>query len=291
MTHELFFDRHADCKVCAETTKWGFLYLESRKGEQKTFEIVDTFTLVFILEGDALVSCNEFTDVHFKAGEMFLLPINSSCSWQALSDTNCLILNGSNDLAPCDKVALSEQADRWLNVVPSFKALAIKPRMEDYLYTVKRYMDDGITCPHMYKAKERELSMIFRAYYSPQELLEFFIPTVRNTYEFERFVMNNYLKMKGVKEFVDLSGMNLSTFNRKFKAHFKQSPYQWLIKQKSKHIYHALIATDQSLSSIAREFYFSDASHFNRYCKNLFGASPSEIRSQARLKRRAAGHG
>ena len=283
MKQELFFDRHADCKICTESTNRGFLYMESCKGEKKTFEITDTFTLVFILKGKALVSCNEFTNVYFKAGEAFLLPVKSSCMWEALTDTECIVLNGSNDVSPCDKQALANHADRWLNVIPDFKALPIKPRMEEFLYSVKNYLNDGITCLQMHRVKEREMSMLLRAYYSPQELFEFFIITVRNTYEFEWFIMNNYLKMKGVKEFVDLSGMNVSTFNRKFKTHFKQSPYQWLIKQKSKHIYHALTATDKSLASISKEFYFSDASHFNRYCKTMFGTSPSELRRQASL--------
>ena len=93
--------------------------------------------------------------------------------------------------------------------------------------------------------------------------------------------------MKGVKEFVDLSGMNLSTFNRKFKTHFNQSPYQWLIKQKSKHIYHELSTTNKSLATIARDFHFADASHFNRYCKAMFGASPSKIRENILNGKRA----
>ena len=69
------------------------------------------YTCFHTRRGGAFVSCNEFTDVHFKAGEIFLLPINSSCTWHTLSDTNCLILNGSNDQSPCDKIALSELAD------------------------------------------------------------------------------------------------------------------------------------------------------------------------------------
>ena len=113
-----------------------------------------------------------------------------------------------------------------------------------------------------------------------EELVPFFFPTVRRTHAFESFIMNNYLKVKGVQEFVDLSGMNLSTFNRKFKSHFKQSPYQWLIQQKSKHIYHDLSATNKTFAAIAREYDFSDASHFNRYCKAMFGASPSTVRKR-----------
>ena len=278
MKPELYFCKHKDCQVCTETTDKGFKYIETVKGEKHVFDLVNTYTVVFILSGEALISCNECTNVLFQEGQIALWPMNSSCAWQSLTNTAAIVLFSDNDLAPCDRKALRKHADLWLNTIPEFKGLPIKPRLKEFLYSVKNYLDDGITCPYMHKAKQHELSTILRAYYTPEELMRFFLPAARTTHEFEQFVMDNYLKMKGVKEFVDLSGMNLHTFNRKFKAHFNESPYQWLIKQKSKHIYHDLISTDKNLAEIAKEFHFADASHFNRFCKSLLGASPSQIR-------------
>ena len=131
----------------------------------------------------------------------------------------------------------------------------------------------------MHTMKRQELSLLFRGYYTQDEIYPFSLPIVSETHEFKSFVMDNYLKMKGLKEFVDLSGMNLSQFNRKFKSHFKESPYQWLIKQRAKSVYQELSLTNKSFIAIAKEFHFSDASHFNRYCKSMYGASPSKIRN------------
>lgn len=284
MKKELCFSLHEDCRVCTERTDRGFRYHETKEGETFVFDAIDTYTIVFILSGSALVSCNEFSCVKFQAGEIVLWPMKSNCMWQSLTDTACIVFLGNNEMNFCDRKAISDYAHNWLTSVVNFKGLPIRPRLLEYLHSVKNYLDDGITCPYMHKAKELELSTIFRAYYEPEELLNFFFPTVCTSHEFELFVMNNYLKMKGVKEFVDLSGMNLSTFNRRFKAHFKESPYQWIIKQKSKHIYYALVATDRSFTSIAKEFHFTDASHFNRYCKTMFGDSPSKIRERVLLK-------
>lgn len=281
MKPELFFCEHRDCQVCTETTDKGFRYIETVKGEKYVFDMIDTHTIVFILAGEALISCNEFFNISFKEGEIALWPMRSRCVWESLTNTAAIVLIGDNDLTPCDKKALKEHADLWLNTIPEFKGLPIKPRVREFLYSVKNYLDDGITCPYLYKAKQRELSIMLRAYYSPKELATFFLPTVQTTHEFEQFVMVNYLQMKGVKEFVDLSGMNFHTFNRKFKAHFNESPYQWLIKQKAKHIYHELVATGKNLAAIAKEFHFADASHFNRFCKSTLGASPSQIRKRA----------
>lgn len=285
MKPKLYFNEHADCRVCTDYADRGFKYIETKKGEKHVFDMVDTYTLVFILSGEALVSCNEFINILFREDEIVLWPMNASCSWESLTDTSAIVLFGDNDLAPCDRAVLKEHADLWLSAIPEFKGMQIRPRLKEFLYSVKNYLEDGITCPYMHKAKQRELSTLFRAYYSPQEIMSFFLPTVRETYEFETFVMNNYLKMKGLKEFVDSSGMNLAKFNRKFKALFKESPYQWLIKQKSKHIFYDLSSTDKSYASIAREYHFSDASHFNRYCKSMFGDSPTKIRENAILEK------
>lgn len=281
MKNNLCFSLHGDCKICTETTKRGFRIAERKAGEKLIFDRVNTYTLVFLMEGEALASCNEFTNIRLNGGEIALWPMNSSCSWESLTDTFAIIMESDNQLLDCDKKALREHAHMWLNAVPEFKGLPIRPRVAEYLETVKDYLQDGITCPHMHSIKQRELSVLFRAYYTPEEVSQFFMPIVRNTQAFEFFVMDNYLKAKGVKEFVDLSGMNLSTFNRKFKAHFNESPYQWLIKQKSKHILYELTTTDKSISEIAKEFHFADASHFNRYCKSMFGNSPTKIRTEA----------
>ena len=280
MKPELYYCKHRDCKSCLETARPAFENLETKKGEVYTFESVEVYTLVFLISGKVLVSCNEFIDVPLHSGEISLWPMNSKCSWKTLSDTSCIVFRGGDDHVPCDRKSLERPTHSWHDAVPAFRTLIIKARLMEFLESVKQYLDDGVVCPYMYIAKQKELSMIFRAYYPSEELVPFFFPTVRRTHAFESFIMNNYLKVKGVQEFVDLSGMNLSTFNRKFKSHFKQSPYQWLIQQKSKHIYHDLSATNKTFAAIAREYDFSDASHFNRYCKAMFGASPSTVRKR-----------
>lgn len=285
MKYKLYYDTLTQCSECNESKnkeKQAFRYVKSSTGEKFVFDNLDTYTIVFILSGEALISCNEFINVPFKAGELCLFPISADCVWETISDATGIVLATSKNLNPCDRDLLKYHADQWLNTESTFFGMAIKPRLLEFLESVRNYIEDGIECPYIHRVKEQELSMIFRAYYSTEERSEFFLPTVRNTHEFEYFIMQNYLKMKGVMEFVDLSGLNISTFNRKFKSHFGTSPYQWMIKQKSKHILHALITRDKTIADVMRDFNFSDASHFNRYCKSMFGASPTELRKQRR---------
>lgn len=279
LSEDNLFNKQINCQKCIETVQGRFKYIECSKEDKFVSKTQDSFVLIFLIEGKALISCNEFMDIPIKGGEIALCPVNSIFTWISMTRTATVILEATHNVMPiCNRISIKKDADTWLNVIPNFPILPIKERLMQFLYSIKNYLEDGIICPYMHKYKQLELSLIFREYYSPEELRPFFLPTVCNMHEFEIFVMNNYLKIKGVKEFVDLSGMNLKAFNQKFKDHFNISPYQWLIKQKSKHIYYELSSTDKSFSRIAKEFKFTDASHFNRYCKSMFGGSPSQIR-------------
>lgn len=44
----LYFSEQLDCKVCTETTGRGFKYIKTVKGEKYVFEMVDTYTIVFL---------------------------------------------------------------------------------------------------------------------------------------------------------------------------------------------------------------------------------------------------
>lgn len=279
------YSNNKECLKCEEQSANGFKYIENKIGDKYKFENSDSYILIFILEGRILVSCNEFSNVEFKTGEMCLLPIMASCVWETLECTKCVVLYINDNYPICQKTIYNMDKERWLKATASFESLEIKPQLYSMLLSVKEYIKDGITCRILHESKQMELSMILREYYSFDELSSFFKPFLKNSKDFEKLIMKNYLNMKGVKEFVDLSGLNVSTFNRKFKKHFGMTPYQWMIRQKSKHIYHNLTISDKSISEIMREYDFSDASHFNRYCKSMFGLSPTELRKKNSISR------
>lgn len=280
MGTKVYYNKKKQCKDCKELDNPAFRYIESSAGERIVFKNSRTYTMVFILSGEALITCNEFVNVPFKAGEFTMFPISSSCVWENVTDTTGIVLETKRSLNICDRKSVKYYADQFLNVEPTFKGMPMKPRMLEFLASMKNYLADGVKCPHMHHAKEAELASIFKAYYSTEELADFFLPTVIDTQEFKYFIMQNYLQMKGVAEFVDLSGLTVSTFNRKFKAHFGTTPYQWMTQQKSKHILHELTCSDKKIADIMREFQFQNASHFTYYCRSVLGATPTELRSQ-----------
>ena len=278
MRNEIFFAERVECRQCSETTKSLFRYVEGRRGERTEFIVKEAYALVFVLSGKVLISCNEFYEVLISSPTLFILPISAQCVWENLEDATGVILSGDSEYEICDRVALESHIECFMPRRPEFTKLKIHPRMLQFLKSVCYYLQDDISCPRMHRIKQRELALLFRAYYHAEDVVTLFSSVIQDSSEFKQFIMKNYLKMKGVKEFVDLSGLSLSAFNRKFKAHFGESPYQWMIKQKSKHILHELLTKNKSISEVMKTYDFVDASHFNRYCKAMFGAPPSKLK-------------
>lgn len=174
MKPKLYFCEQLDCKVCTETTDRGFKYIETVKGEKYVFDRVDTYTIVFILSGEALVSCNEFNNVLFGEWQVVFFPINSSCAWESLTDTAAIVLLGNNDIPPCDSKRLIDHADLPFNTIEKLNGLRIEPQLKEFLYSLKNDLGDGIISPCIHKIRQWELLIIFRNYYTSKELMRFF---------------------------------------------------------------------------------------------------------------------
>lgn len=252
----------------------GFRYINYKKGAKYNIHTTSEVTIVFVLKGKLILSYNEFKDFPFCQSEMSLLPINADCIYEVVEDCIILVLFGNNNWDTSEQIFHEIRSD----FAYTFKPMPFRGDIENFVRNTINYIQQEMKPYDINTIKERELYMLFRFYYTTKELAEFFYPILIRNREFEKFIMKNYLKAKGVKELVELSGYSTAKFNRKFKLYFNEPPYRWMLKQKSKHISKYLYDRDVPISTIIKEFDFSDASHFNRYCKTMFGYSPSKFR-------------
>ena len=121
-----------------------------------------------------------------------------------------------------------------------------------------------------------------RGYYTKKELFTFFSSILGHAGHFEDFVMDNYRKVKSVKEFAGLYCTSERSFNRKFRDCFKESPYQWMQKKKAELIREKISESDTPFQEIAMDFDFNSQAHFTSYCKRLFGMTPSKLRTESK---------
>lgn len=90
----------------------------------------------------------------------------------------------------------------------------------------------------------------------------------------------------GVSEMARMAGLGQSQFHALFRATTGQSPKQLQLSRLFEDAAHRLIDTSASISEIAYELGYQNASSFNRQFKRRFGLTPSEFRLANRSLRR-----
>jgi len=92
---------------------------------------------------------------------------------------------------------------------------------------------------------------------------------------------HNFCQNLAMEEFARLCHRSLSTFKREFRAVYGCSPGRWLLDRRLAHAALLLSSTRQSVTAIALECGFADASHFGRAFKERFGRPPRSYRQPA----------
>lgn len=98
-----------------------------------------------------------------------------------------------------------------------------------------------------------------------------------------RIMEENFYYNLGLDEFARLSGCSLSVFKRKFAEIFKTTPGKWLLERRLQHARVLIHTTKKTLSEIAFECGFENASHFSRAFKTQFGNAPAHYREGVEL--------
>ncbi|WP_151996549.1 MULTISPECIES: helix-turn-helix domain-containing protein [unclassified Imperialibacter] len=95
------------------------------------------------------------------------------------------------------------------------------------------------------------------------------------------FMNYNYPRNLTLRQFAELSGRSLSTFNRDFRMAINQTPRQWIREQRLELARQLMIQNKLSASDVFMEVGFEDLSHFSRSFKAYFGLNPSELNARA----------
>lgn len=254
-------------------------YLTMKAGEIMKLSNKTVNHFIFVLSGGITISFNQYKNCPVLDNEMFFCSKNNLFKWKAITDTT-LMLSGYNTTAlPCT----SARAGVLYNVKDRLQfrccGMVMKNEVKMVISQMRHYLESGINCHHMYLLKYRELYLIFKHYYTYEEIVQIFYLSLNNNLFFSDQVLANYLKVKTVKELANLLGYGIKTFEKLFKENFDAPPYQWMQKRKALHIHQKLMNPNISLKQIMYDFKFATSSHFNFYCKQHLGASPTQIRS------------
>lgn len=275
----LYVQEHLTCKNYVSDFHIGFSVRKLKKGE--TLNYADKYFnyFIFLLEGEIMVSCNEFRNHLCNAGEMIFIAQDSTAEAEAIADVKYILLSFDNQFTLCDQLAL-ESLQPYEKKPSVFNKIDIRPPLMTVLESVQFYLGHKILCKHLHAVKQKEIFLILRAFYTKEEMARFLSPMLNKDIDFKAFVLQHYQEVKTVEELANMCKMSVRSFNRKFNDYFEDSPYSWMLKQKSRHIKTKLADGKTSFGAIIKEYGFSSPAHFTTYCKKQFGLSPSKLRKQ-----------
>jgi AraC-like DNA-binding protein len=81
-----------------------------------------------------------------------------------------------------------------------------------------------------------------------------------------------------LEEFAMKNNRSLSSFKKKFKSYFGESPHRWVVRQRLMHARQQLISTNKSVTQIGAECRFPNTSHFIKLFREEFGLTPALYR-------------
>ncbi len=278
----LYVHEHLSCKNYISDFHIGFSIRELKKRDTLVFEDKFFNYMLFIKEGSLLVTNEAFENVPLEKNEMMFAAHNTDFSARVESDTRLLLLSFNNPIHLCENLTMEDLKETEYEIADSYR-LPIDYSMQMVIDSIGFYLEYKIQCRHLHADKQREVFMVLANFYTKQQVAGFLASLFENNQmDFKAFVLKNYQEVKTVEELAKLSKSSVRSLTRKFRIHFGDSPYSWMLKQRSMHIKARLADPKVTISDIVKEFGFSSPAHFTSYCKKYFGETPSKMRKASR---------
>lgn len=255
-------------------------YITMKAGETMKLSNKTANHFIFVLSGGITISFNQYKNRPISENEMFFCFKNNLFSWKAAADTTLLLSAYNKTIFPCTTARAGVLYNVKLKIQFDCRGVVMKDEVKLIINQMKHYLELGINCHCMYLLKYKELCLIFKHCYTLEEIVQIFYLSLKNDTFFCDLVLENYLKVKTVKELANLLGYGIKTFEKLFKENFDTPPYQWMQKRRALQIHQKLMNPSLSLKQIMYDFKFMTSSHFNFYCKQHLGATPTQIRSE-----------
>ena len=260
-----------DCKVIPQ-------YIEMKAGESLELHSKTNNYFIFLFTGGIIIDFNQYTNCSISENEMFFLPKNNKFKWRAIAGTTLILMAYNATVFSCSSVKNKILFKRKSTVKFLCRGIPMKEEMKSLVYQMKNYVDAGINCHHLYLLKYKEMQLLFKYFYTQEEIAQIFYMSLGNSPLFVEMILGNYSKVKTSKELAHLLGYSMRQFEKLFKENFDETPYKWMQNRKAKQILQKLMDPDIPLKQIMYEFKFATSSHFNFYCKQHLGGTPIQVR-------------
>jgi AraC-like DNA-binding protein len=162
----------------------------------------------------------------------------------------------------------------------NLKQVQVNKLLEHYRDSVSILLDNpDLADEELVKNKLREFVLLMTKSVKAPSELDFLASMFKpNFVKFEEVIQSNLYANLSQDELANLCHMSVSTFKRKFKEVYNESPVKYFSKMKINKSVELLRKKDLRISDIAYDMGFDSLTTFNRVFKSPTGKSPSEYR-------------
>ncbi|MDR1984277.1 MAG: AraC family transcriptional regulator [Prevotellaceae bacterium] len=270
---------HLECYMYDNKDDSIIKYINKSKGEI-CIANGDANQIIFLIKGKITFSYGNYLHQNFTEGTFMLFPQRYKCVLKFETDSVIVVFNMGNKVDFCKHFSLETLSSINKNIAASSELhpLQVNKIISHYLDNLIKSEIAGLKCLFFHELKLKELFFYLRIYYPKKDLFSFFAPILNDDFVFSELIYSNFDKIKNVGELAAITDYSLSGFKKRFIRIFRISPYQWIMKEKAKKIYHEINCTQKSFKEISGEYGFSSPAHFDKFCKQQFGTSPGTIR-------------
>jgi AraC-like DNA-binding protein len=257
-----------------------FRYFD-KQDEKKSCDLPSGMNhLVFLLNGCLWIHCNEHPPTEINSKELFLIPKSSVFTLSPRLPVSLIVCSFDSLYSIYNKLILRIYASMLPLITFTFAPLPINQILEEYLSILQMYIMKGMDSDFLYKMKFQELFLLFEHFYHKEQITGLLYPILGQSVDFKNQVMQHFPHVGNIDELARRIGMSRATFDIKFKKEFGISPLQWILKEKAKHVYFSLSEPGNTLTDIMNKYNFNSSTHLNRFCRQQFGCTPSELRKK-----------
>lgn len=257
------------------------LYQSSQEVEKANVQINQNL-LVLLQQGHKQVYAPHYK-IKLNAGESFFIRKGNYLMSEKFANTQnyqSLMMFFSDDIARqlsaplLDDTPANGQSQDLLKVAASSHIQVFADSLKNYF---------GANLPpnfdEMLKIKLQELFWILSQNEAGGAFLAF-LKNLQNqqTTSLTQLMEQHYREQMPLEHLAFLGGYSLSTFKRKFKEAFQQSPSRWIQSRRLQDARFLLANTQKNINEIGYEVGFENISHFIRVFKSNFGTTPGEFR-------------
>ncbi len=156
----------------------------------------------------------------------------------------------------------------------------IDPLMKSFIDSIDFLLENqSIVDENMIMNKIKELLLILSKSENASSVHDFveslFVP---HEYDFTEVIQQNLYSDISINDFAKLCNCGVTTFKRKFKEHYKNTPAKYILVKKLEKATQLLYIKNKAIADIAYDCGFETIPNFNKAFKKHFGKSPSEFR-------------